>query len=86
MLLLIPLLPFVGFLINAFLGRRLPKSVSGGLACLAIIGSFVVSALSVMSARHRATRCFVEATAVHLDGVGRPAGAVRASGSITCRR
>src|SRR5688572_19768571 len=47
MLLLIPLLPFVGFLINAFLGRRLSKSVSGGLACLAIIGSFVVSLLSI---------------------------------------
>src|SRR5688572_28790342 len=49
MLLLIPLLPFVGFLVNAFLGRRLPKSVSGGVACLAIIGSFVVSVLSVIN-------------------------------------
>ncbi|HEU4891684.1 MAG TPA: NADH-quinone oxidoreductase subunit L, partial [Vicinamibacterales bacterium] len=49
MLLLIPLLPFVGFLINAFLGRRLSKSVSGGIACLAIIGSFVVSVISVLS-------------------------------------
>jgi len=49
MLLLIPLLPFVGFLINAFLGRRLAKSVSGGIACLAIIGSFVVSVISVLS-------------------------------------
>ena len=47
MLLLIPLLPLVGFLINAFFGKRLPKSVSGGVACLAIIGSFVVAALSV---------------------------------------
>jgi NADH-quinone oxidoreductase subunit L len=49
MLALIPLLPLVGFLINAFFGRRLPKSVSGGIACLAMIGSFVVSALSVWS-------------------------------------
>ena len=47
MLLLIPLLPFLGFVVNAFFGRRLPKSVSGGLACLAIIGSFLVSAASV---------------------------------------
>jgi NADH-quinone oxidoreductase subunit L len=47
MLALIPLLPFVGFVINAFLGRRLPKSVSGGVACLAIIGSFVLSFLVV---------------------------------------
>jgi NADH-quinone oxidoreductase subunit L len=49
MLLLIPLLPFLGFLVNAFLGRRLPKSVSGLVACLAIIGSFVVSVLSIVS-------------------------------------
>ncbi len=47
MLLLIPLLPFLGFVINAFLGRRLPKSVSGAVACLSIIGSFVVSFLVI---------------------------------------
>jgi NADH-quinone oxidoreductase subunit L len=47
LLLLIPLLPLLGFLVNAFLGKRLPKSVSGGVACLAMLGSFAVSALSV---------------------------------------
>jgi NADH-quinone oxidoreductase subunit L len=47
LLLLIPLLPFFGFLVNAFLGKRLPKSVSGGIACLAILGSFAASVLSV---------------------------------------
>src|SRR4029450_11557050 len=62
MLLLIPLLPFLGFLVNAFLGRRLPKSVSGLVACLAIIGSFVVSVLSVMSVVSGTTG-FAEATA-----------------------
>jgi NADH-quinone oxidoreductase subunit L len=46
MLLLIPLLPFAGFTINVFLGKRLPKSISGGLACLAMIGAFVVSVVS----------------------------------------
>ena len=46
MLLLIPLLPFAGFLVNASLGRRLPKSVSGGLACLAMLGAFLVSVVS----------------------------------------
>jgi NADH-quinone oxidoreductase subunit L len=49
MVILIPLLPFVGFLINALIGRRLPKSVSGGLACLSIIGSFVVAAITAWS-------------------------------------
>ena len=44
MLLLIPLLPFLGFVVNAFIGRKLPKSVSGGIACLAMLLSFAVSA------------------------------------------
>ncbi len=47
MLLLIPLFPLVGFVVNACLGRRLTKSISGGLACAAMIASFVVSALLV---------------------------------------
>jgi NADH-quinone oxidoreductase subunit L len=46
MLLLIPLLPFAGFVVNAFLGKRLPKSISGGIACLAMVASFVVSLAS----------------------------------------
>jgi NADH-quinone oxidoreductase subunit L len=45
MLLLIPVLPLAGFLINAAFGRRLSKSISGGLACLAMIAAFVVSAI-----------------------------------------
>ena len=44
MLLLIPLLPLAGFLVNASFGRRLSKSVSGGVACLAMIASFTISA------------------------------------------
>jgi NADH-quinone oxidoreductase subunit L len=43
MLLLIPLLPLLGFVVNACLGKRLAKSISGGIACLALIGSFAVS-------------------------------------------
>jgi NADH-quinone oxidoreductase subunit L len=45
---LIPLFPFLGFLVNSTMGRRLPKAVSGGLASLAMLASFVVSAMSVM--------------------------------------
>jgi NADH-quinone oxidoreductase subunit L len=44
---LIPLLPFVGFLINASIGKRLSKGVSGGLACLVMLASFAVSAMEV---------------------------------------
>ena len=44
MLLLIPLLPFLGFAINVGLGRRLPKAISGGVACAAMVGAFLVAA------------------------------------------
>jgi NADH-quinone oxidoreductase subunit L len=44
---LIPLFPFLGFLVNAAMGRRLPKSMSGGLASMVMLASFVVSAMSV---------------------------------------
>jgi NADH-quinone oxidoreductase subunit L len=49
MLAVIFLLPFVGFLINAFFGRVLPKSISGTLACVAIGGSFVISVMAVLA-------------------------------------
>jgi NADH-quinone oxidoreductase subunit L len=47
MLALIPLFPLAGFLVNATMGRRLSKGVSGGLASLAMLASFAVSAVSV---------------------------------------
>ena len=48
MLLLIPLLPFLGFLVNASLGRRVSKAAAGAVACGAMLGSFAVSLLSVI--------------------------------------
>ena len=60
MLALIPLLPFAGFLVNATLGRRLPKSVSGGLASLVMLASFVISVISVV----QLTRLPVEERAI----------------------
>jgi len=44
---LIPFLPFAGFVVNATLGRRLPKNVSGLLACGTIALSFGLSARAV---------------------------------------
>jgi NADH-quinone oxidoreductase subunit L len=44
---LIPLLPFAGFLVNALFGKRLPKSISGGVACAAMIAAFGVSLAAV---------------------------------------
>jgi len=43
MIALIPLFPLLGFAINASMGRRLPKTVSGGLASLVMLVSFAVS-------------------------------------------
>ena len=51
MLALIPLLPLAGFLVNAFLGKRLPKSVSGGVACLVMLAAFAVSVSAVLTMR-----------------------------------
>ena len=48
MLLLIPLIPFLGFVVNAGVGRRLSKSTSGAVACAAMAMSLAASALSVM--------------------------------------
>jgi NADH-quinone oxidoreductase subunit L len=44
---LIPLLPLLGFLVNASFGRRLPKAISGGVASAVMVASFVVSAVTV---------------------------------------
>src|SRR5215813_7293976 len=44
---LIPLLPFIGFLVNASFGRRLPKAVSGGVASAVMVAAFVVSVMTV---------------------------------------
>ena len=43
MIALIPLFPLLGFAVNASMGRRLSKTISGGLASLVMLASFVVS-------------------------------------------
>src|SRR3954468_2216948 len=59
MLALIPLFPLLGFLVNASLGRRLPKAASGWLASPAVLAFFAVAVMRVMQvagmpADHRA--------------------------------
>src|SRR5437762_12751770 len=61
MLLLIPLLPCVGFVVNALLGRRLSKTVSGGIACLVMLAAFAVSMTAVIAA-HQAPDRFIQQT------------------------
>jgi NADH-quinone oxidoreductase subunit L len=48
MLLLIPLFPFIGFLVNASIGRRLSKSAAGLVAVAAMVASFAVALTSVI--------------------------------------
>jgi NADH-quinone oxidoreductase subunit L len=44
---LIPLFPLLGFVVNASFGRRLPKTISGGVASAVMVASFAVSAMTV---------------------------------------
>jgi NADH-quinone oxidoreductase subunit L len=46
---LIPLLPLLGFLVNASTGRRLPKSISGGLASAVMVAAFAIAVTQVMA-------------------------------------
>jgi NADH-quinone oxidoreductase subunit L len=48
MLFLIPLLPFVGFVVNASLGRRVSKQAAGAVACGVMVASFAVSLWAVV--------------------------------------
>ncbi|MES2566057.1 MAG: NADH-quinone oxidoreductase subunit L [Bacteroidota bacterium] len=42
---LIPLFPLLGFIINGFFGKKISKNVSGWIASLAVLASFIVSLL-----------------------------------------
>jgi NADH-quinone oxidoreductase subunit L len=47
---LIPLLPFIGFVLNGLLGRRLPKTIVSAIALIAPLGSFLVVLLASRAA------------------------------------
>src|SRR4051812_9877798 len=48
-LFLIPLFPFVGFLLNGLFGKRMDKKVSGWIGVFAALASFVWAFFSVMA-------------------------------------
>ena len=48
---LIPLLPFIGFLLNGLFRKRLSKSVSGIIGCGVVLGSFIISLLIFFEVR-----------------------------------
>jgi NADH-quinone oxidoreductase subunit L len=43
LILLIPLLPFAGFLINGLFHNSMPKNAAAAISCLAVLGSFLCS-------------------------------------------
>jgi len=45
---LIPLFPLIGFLINGFFGKKISKGLSGTIASLAILASFIISVMVFM--------------------------------------
>ncbi|HXB38967.1 MAG TPA: NADH-quinone oxidoreductase subunit L [Bacteroidia bacterium] len=53
---LIPLFPLIGFLINGFFGKKLSKSISGAIACISVLASFIVSVLVFMELHHAADK------------------------------
>jgi NADH-quinone oxidoreductase subunit L len=40
---LIPLLPLIGFVLVGLFGSKLPKVVSGGIACISVLGSAIIT-------------------------------------------
>jgi NADH-quinone oxidoreductase subunit L len=49
---LIPLFPLLGFIINGFFGKKMSKSLSGTIASLAVLASFIVSLLIFFELEH----------------------------------
>lgn len=49
---LIPLFPLIGFLINGFFGKKISKGLSGTIASVAVLASFIVSVLIFLDLEH----------------------------------
>lgn len=48
---LVPLFPLLGFLLNGFFGKKMGKGLSGGIASISVLASFIVSLLIFMELR-----------------------------------
>ncbi len=49
---LIPLFPLLGFLINGFFGKKISKTLSGTIASVAVLASFIISLLVFFNLSH----------------------------------
>lgn len=51
---LIPLFPLLGFIINGFFGKKISKGLSGAIASMAVLASFIVSVLIFIDLKEHA--------------------------------
>ncbi|MBK9285646.1 MAG: NADH-quinone oxidoreductase subunit L [Sphingobacteriaceae bacterium] len=56
---LVPLFPLIGFLINGFFGKKISKSLSGSIASISVLASFVLSILIFMELNGSAEKSHV---------------------------
>lgn len=55
---LVPLFPLLGFLINGFFGKKISKGLSGTIATLSVVASFIVALLIFFELEHSAVKSF----------------------------
>lgn len=56
---LVPLFPLIGFLINGFFGKKMSKTLSGAIASISVLASFVLAVLAFVELRHSANKSHV---------------------------
>src|SRR6185369_17730355 len=56
---LVPLFPLIGFLINGFFGKKLSKGLSGGIACISVLASFILSVLIFLELKGSAEKSHI---------------------------
>src|SRR5690242_8450792 len=56
---LVPLFPLIGFLINGFFGKKMSKGLSGGIACMSVLASFVISVFAFIELHHSTVKSHV---------------------------
>lgn len=55
---LVPLFPLLGFLINGFFGKKMSKGLSGMIATLSVVASFVVALMIFFELEHSTVKSF----------------------------
>ena len=67
---LVPLFPFIGFLLNGLLRKKLSKSLISIIGCGTVLGSFVVSLLIFFEVKDPAFQTVVVNLLIYINCVG----------------